>query len=95
MLHTLHLSPFHTDMAALLRLLAPGDDLLLIQDGVIAALGNNLWLTQLQAAPVGRYVLQEDVAARGIIAHISSDFILVNYTDFVALTQKHTHQLAW
>lgn len=38
MLHTLSRSPWHCDIDALLSMLREGDDLLLIQDGVLAAL---------------------------------------------------------
>ncbi|VCZ46624.1 Protein TusB [Escherichia coli] len=45
MLHTLHRSPWLTDFAALLRLLSEGDELLLLQDGVTAAVDGNRYLT--------------------------------------------------
>ena len=64
MLHTLHRSPWLTDFAALLRLLSEGDELLLLQDGVTAAVDGN-------------------------------DIILIDYTDFVRLTVKHSSQMAW
>ncbi|STL84764.1 tRNA 2-thiouridine synthesizing protein B [Escherichia coli] len=44
MLHTLHRSPWLTDFAALLRLLSEGDELLLLQDGVTAAVDGNRYL---------------------------------------------------
>ena len=37
MLHTLRHSPWQCDMAALMRTLQEGDDLLLLSDGVTAA----------------------------------------------------------
>lgn len=58
MLHTLSTSPWHADMAAMLRLLKEGDDLLLLSDGVIAALAEGLFLEILQSAPISVYALQ-------------------------------------
>ncbi|KAB8312315.1 sulfurtransferase complex subunit TusB [Erwinia endophytica] len=95
MLHTLINSPFRCDFTALLRLLAEGDDVLLIQDGVLAALQSSQHLASLLNAPISVYVLQEDVNARGLSAQISSSVMTVSYTDFVALTVKNPQQMTW
>ncbi|WP_058910338.1 sulfurtransferase complex subunit TusB [Entomohabitans teleogrylli] len=95
MLHTLSRSPWQTDLAALLRMLAPGDDVLLIQDGVLAALSGSAPLELLRGAPISLSVLMDDVRARGLAAQISSDIRQVSYTDFVTLTVKHTSQMSW
>lgn len=55
MLHTLHRSPWLTDFAALLRLLSEGDELLLLQDGVTAAVDGNRYLESLRNAPIKVY----------------------------------------
>ena len=80
MLHTLSTSPWHADMAAMLRLLKEGDDLLLLSDGVIAALAE---------------ALQEDIEARGLAGQIADSVVRVSYTDFVRLSVKHAGQLSW
>lgn len=95
MLHTLMKSPFYSDLPLLIRLLAEGDDLLLLQDGVLAALHRSSVLASLLASPAVLYVLQEDVAARGLEAQISENVITVDYEGFVALTVKHLQQMAW
>lgn len=95
MLHTLRHSPWQCDIAELLRMLQPGDDLLLIQDGVIAALEGGRYLESLLAAPITVYVLEEDIHARGLSAQISGSVVRVGYTDFVRLTVKHSAQMAW
>ncbi|MGL5699847.1 MAG: sulfurtransferase complex subunit TusB [Kluyvera sp.] len=95
MLHTLSTSPWHVDISAMLRLMDDGDDLLLLADGVLAALENSRFLELLRAAPISIHVLNEDVQARGLCAQISSDVIVVSYTDFVRLTVKHPAQMAW
>ena len=47
MLHTLHRSAWHSDFSAILRLLAEGDELLLLQDGVTAAVEGSRFLNEL------------------------------------------------
>ena len=95
MLHTLHRSPWLTDFAALLRLFSEGDELLLLQDGVTAAVDGNRYLERLRNAPIKVYALNEDLIARGLTGQISNDIILIDYTDFVRLTVKHPSQMAW
>ncbi len=72
MLHTLHRSPWLTDFAALLRLLSEGDELLLLQDGVTAAVDGNRYLESLRNAPIKVYALNEDLIARGLTGQIST-----------------------
>ncbi|MEQ4530100.1 MAG: sulfurtransferase complex subunit TusB [Mixta sp.] len=95
MLHTLMSSPFQCDYALLLRMLQPGDDLLLMQDGVLAGLTDSLLLPQLLDTPARLWVLAEDVAARGLTAQISSKIAVIDYNDFVMLTVKQQQQMPW
>lgn len=95
MLHTLHCSPWHADLSALQRLLAQGDELLLLQDGVTAAVEGSRFLETLRNAPITVYALKEDIDARGLSGQISDSVVRVSYTDFVRLTVKHASQLAW
>lgn len=95
MLHTLITSPYKCDFTALMRIISQGDDLLLLQDGVLAALEGSLPLEILLKAPISLYVLQEDVIARGLSAQISASATRVSYTDFVALTVKNPQQMTW
>ncbi|PWC09345.1 sulfurtransferase complex subunit TusB [Brenneria corticis] len=95
MLHTLSHSPYHCDIDALLRCLGPGDALVLLQDGVIAALANSETASRLLRASIPLYVLQNDADARGVAAQISNNFSLISYTQFVQLTVQYPQQLAW
>lgn len=95
MLHTLMQSPWQSDLDSLLLLLQPGDDLLLLQDGVTAALQGSAPLARLLASAANVYVLQEDVTARGLAAQISTEVQWVDYTGFVALTAGHPKQMTW
>ena len=95
MLHTLSVSPWHADIAAMLRVMDHGDDLLLLSDGGTAAIAGGRFLEILQSAPITLYVLQDDVDARGLAGQIADSVGRVSYTDFVRLTVKHAGQLAW
>ncbi|XVB27430.1 sulfurtransferase complex subunit TusB [Citrobacter koseri] len=95
MLHTLSVSPWHADIAAMLRLMEHGDDLVLLSDGVTAAIADGRFLEILQSAPITLYVLQDDVDARGLAGQISDSVVRVDYTDFVRLAVKHPSQMAW
>ena len=95
MLHTLMVSPFQCDVNAMIRLLSAGDDVLLLQDGVIAALEGNSVLEALLNAPISLFVLQEDLAARGLTEQVSANVTVVSYTDFVALAVKNPQQMTW
>jgi tRNA 2-thiouridine synthesizing protein B len=90
MLHTLSVSPWHADIAAMLRLMEHGDDLVLLSDGVTAAIADGRFLEILQSAPITL-----DVDARGLAGQIADSVGRVSYTDFVRLTVKHAGQLAW
>lgn len=95
MLHTLMTSPFRCDLAAMVRLLAEGDDVLLLQDGVIAAVAGSPALEVLLNAPISLFVLKEDLDARGLFGQISTSVTPVSYTDFVTLVAKHPQQMTW
>ncbi|EOC1303197.1 sulfurtransferase complex subunit TusB [Cronobacter dublinensis] len=95
MLYTLSRSPWQTDLDALLRLVRPGDDILLMQDGVVAALNDSRFLSVLLASPARVCALENDIEARGLVAQISRNVATIGYTDFVELTVKHASQMAW
>ena len=95
MLHTLHRSAWLTDFSSLLRLIDKDDELLLLQDGVTAAIEGSRFLESLQNASIKVYVLEENIKARGLDGQISDSVVRVGYTDFVRLTVKHPNQMAW
>ena len=95
MLHTLSHSPWQCDIDALLSMLREGDDLLLIQDGVLAALDGSQFVEILSSAPISISALREDIDARGLSGQISAKIDVVDYTDFVNLAVKHASQMSW
>ncbi|WP_413702886.1 sulfurtransferase complex subunit TusB [Raoultella ornithinolytica] len=95
MLHTLSSSPWHTDLRAMLRLVKDGDDLLLLSDGVNAAIAGGPFLEILRSAPITIHALQDDIDARGLAGQIADSVVRVGYTDFVRMSVKHPGQLSW
>ncbi|MCZ4060004.1 sulfurtransferase complex subunit TusB [Pantoea sp. LMR881] len=95
MLHTLMHSPAYSDLDTLLLLIQAEDDVLLLQDGVLAALEGSYALARLLSSAATVSVLEEDLTARGLAGQISTKVRPVNYTGFVALTVKHQQQMAW
>ena len=90
MLHVVAQSPFsHTMLQSCLEFMQIDDQLLLMQDAVIAATTHQ-WVQQLQDKEI--YVLQEDLAARGLIPKIG---IPIDMTGYVALVVKYNSPLYW
>ncbi|HDR2893006.1 TPA: sulfurtransferase complex subunit TusB [Enterobacter asburiae] len=95
MLHTLSHSPWQCDIEALVRMLREGDDLLLMQDGVLAAIEGSRFVEILTNAPISVSALKEDIDARGLTGQISAKIDVVGYTDFVNLAVTHPSQMNW
>ena len=95
MLHTLRHSPWQADIEGLLRMLGDGDELLLIQDGVFAAIDGGRFIEMLNNAPITVLALKDDIDARGLAGQISTKIDVVGYTDFVKLAIKHSTQMSW
>ncbi|PPI86482.1 sulfurtransferase complex subunit TusB [Candidatus Pantoea edessiphila] len=97
MLHTLINSPYYSDLSTLLMLINIEDDVLLIQDGVIASIKGNFIINKIFEIhkSVIIWALEEDLKARGLVKQISTKVRLVNYNGFVKLTEKHQQQMIW
>ncbi|GLS92469.1 sulfurtransferase TusB [Psychromonas marina] len=94
-LHTINRSPFQTHaLQQCLALMSEQDDLLLIEDAVIAAQAKHTLFKQLtELAGQGRLmVLTPDLEARGIKNVIGQ---ACSYIGFVELVAKHKSQMAW
>lgn len=94
MLYTIATSPFHCDFTAILRLVTSEDAVLLMQDGVIAAVNQSIHLGELQKSGAQVYALEADVNARGLQNMISDKVILASYRNFVQLTAAHKQHFA-
>lgn len=96
MLHTISTSPFQTHaLQRCLRYLGPEDEILLIQDAVVAGIEKNTWCDTLAQAGVNIYVLEADLVARGLREQMSDRFYLVDFSGFVELAVRHETQMKW
>jgi tRNA 2-thiouridine synthesizing protein B len=96
MLHIINKSPFNNSaLEECLRVCSDDAFILLIEDGVYAAIADTAWAKQLadRSAPV--YVLTADIAARGLTERIATRFECIDYTGFVQLCCDHASIQSW
>ncbi len=93
MLHLVRTSPFATsDLQTCLDYSQPGDIILLMQDGVIAATLPT-WQEILQNYPERElFVLEADLMARGLTARLGQ---VIDDQAWVALTASQESSLTW
>jgi len=98
MLHTVNKSPFEKDsLTSCLRLSEDGSSILLIEDGIIAALEGAATSDAIKEAMKTKkvYALQEDVNARGLQGKVIDGIEQVDYTGFVKLVTEHDKVQSW
>lgn len=95
MLHILTQSPFQFNILLFFNMLKKSDDILLIQDGIILAIKDNIYLDRIVQYSINLYVLKEDVCARGLFDKLSNIFTIIEYQGFVQLTEKNKIQIKW
>jgi len=99
MLHTVNKSPFERNaLSSCLRLARKGSTVLLIEDGVYAAVVGTAVSDQVseRVADLSFYVLGPDVAARGLGgAALIEGVRVVDYEGFVDLVAGHDVTQAW
>lgn len=93
-LHCLNASPASAAFADCLRLVGADDALLLLGDGVYAALADTDHRAALDGCGAALYALREDAAAAGVLARMAG-VVLVDIDGFVELTERCSRQLAW
>ena len=93
-LHTLNASPDSAAFRQCLRLLAPGDALLLLGAGVYVAIADSAARAELDACGVEWHVLAADALAAGINERLGGASI-VDIDGFVELSERYSRQLAW
>ncbi|WWO97478.1 MAG: sulfurtransferase complex subunit TusB [Candidatus Dasytiphilus stammeri] len=97
MLHILS-HPLHSiDLEVFLRFLMHGDEIFMLQDGIIMGFKTyNILFNELSIIPVAtRYALKNDVEARGVLNLMSSNINLINYDEFITLSTTHIQQIHW
>lgn len=93
-LHTLNATPASNSYLDCLRLASAADTILLLGNGVYAALANSPAAAQLAAHPARVVLLADDAAAAGSAIDRDS-FELIDMDGFVALSEHYPRQLAW
>lgn len=99
-LHLVSASPTAgTALADCLRLAAPGDALLLLQDGVYAAVAHAAasvaLLCDAAANGIALHALLPDVDARGLAGRLYPGLRLVDDNGFVELTERYPRIVSW
>ena len=98
MLHTVNKSPFdHNTFETCLKFARSGSAVLLIEDGVYAAVRDTAVSKQVQEAlkSVSIYALKPDVEARGMQDRVMDGVRLVDYGGFVDLVAEHNAVQSW
>ena len=93
-LHTLSGSPESSAFADCLRLISPGDALLLMGDGVYCGLAATVPYEALHNCGAALYVLETDAMAAGVLERIG-DITVIDIEEFVGLSEEFPRQLAW
>lgn len=95
-LHIVSKAPdLNAALADCLRVAAAGDSILLIEDGVLAAVASSAWHAQLAAREGTIYALDDDVAARGLQSLLGASVTTVDYGAFVDLCCQHPSVQSW
>jgi len=98
-LHTINKPSWSSDLLrSCLRLAAPGDTLLLIEDGTYNAGTLSTVAAQLSVTLEGLHVcvLRDDLLARGLAETELPDHITtIDYTGFVELVCQHRQSVHW
>ena len=98
MLHTVNKSPFgNGSLETCLKMAVSGSTVLLIEDGVYAALQGSAASAAVQKAmeSVTVAALAPDLEARGIADKVIDGIKLVDYSGFVDLACEHDKVSAW
>ncbi len=91
-LHTINKSPQNPALKACLRVATKDSAILLIEDGVYAALLGPDLEALLQHKV---YALAPDIKARGLLEKLSPQITLVDYSGFVALVEQYDTVQSW
>ena len=93
-LHTLNALPSSSAFHDCLKLARAGDALVLMGDGVYAALQGTTYCDALQATGIELYALAPDALAAGI-TEPAPGISLIGMDSLVTLTERFSRQQAW
>lgn len=92
-LHLVNKPKSHPAFQDFLLAVQAGDTVLLLNDGIYAALESIDYPAQ-----VAIYLLESDLTGRGLTAqrqHLNPAFTIINYDGFVQLTEQHNPIISW
>ena len=98
MLHIVNKSPYErASLDSALGVARPGSALLLIEDGIYAAVKGTAAAGRLEQTPEGvtLYALWPDVEARGLQDRMLESVKMVDYSGFVDLVAEHETVQSW
>ena len=98
MLHIINQSPSNSNsLESCLKIIDRHDVILFIENAVVATLINTSFTPLLnQVLETNKiYVLEPDLAARGLLDKVIPAIQLINYAEFVELTIKHYPIQSW
>lgn len=95
-LHTVNKSPFtHSTLLDCLNRLGDNDTILLLEDGVYAALATHSYADKMQSLKVV-YAMEHDILARGLQSEqLLSHIQLIDDVKFVTLSTQHSLVHSW
>jgi tRNA 2-thiouridine synthesizing protein B len=93
-LHTLNASPSSSAFADCLGVIHAGDAVVLMGDGVYAALAGTKAWGEMQARGAEVYLLSADAVGAGV-TEFADGAKRIDMDSFVALTERYPRQQAW
>ena len=94
-MHTLNAAPDSSAFFDCCRMLCASDALILLGDGVYAALRGTDAQARLLDTGVEIYVLHADACAAGVLQRLDNRVTVACFDDFAALSERFTKQQAW
>ncbi len=91
----LHIIKHHQSLAQALTYVDAEDPILLVEDGIYAALTCHTSHTALTQNANPFYVLLPDIKARGLDKRAISEVELIDFSGFVELTEQNITMMTW
>lgn len=96
MLHTINKAPHASDcFDACLRVCGDGATIVLIEDGVYAAINGSDAAARALATAKVVYALQADLDARGLTTRVAPQIEIIDYAAFVQLCCEYATVQSW
>jgi tRNA 2-thiouridine synthesizing protein B len=93
-LHTLSAAPSSAAFTDCVKVMQGGDAIVLMGDGVYAALEGTTACRELQDKGAELFILRADAQLAGV-ARVAASIVSIDMEGLVALTERFPRQLAW